>query len=196
MRRTRKLLNTFILVNLLLGTLVLGTFSNDSTQGVKAGLTSQSLSADRIPPLPRESEYRYAAQQDSEAFQWRLVDFLNTRHSQISHSAKSSNVGCSTDGTCSKNSGYVWYLLAGCETGGRYDNPNTGNGFYGYFQFSLSTWKSLGGTGYPHEHSYDIQRSFASKLQSKSGWGQWPKCGCQLKLNTPSNCAKLGYRYG
>jgi hypothetical protein len=78
--------------------------------------------------------------------------------------------------------GDVWHALAVCETGGKMDNPNTGNGYYGYFQFSLGTWQSVGGPGYPHEHSYETQRSYAQKLQARSGWGQWPACSAKLGL--------------
>lgn len=76
----------------------------------------------------------------------------------------------------------VWWLLAGCETGYRYDNPNTGNGFYGYFQFDLQTWQSVGGPGYPHEHSYEVQRSYAQALQTLRGWSPWPHCSRVLGL--------------
>lgn len=79
-------------------------------------------------------------------------------------------------------SGDVWHALAMCETGGKMNNPNTGNGYYGYFQFSLGTWQSVGGTGYPHEHSYETQKAFAQKLQARSGWGQWPACSRKLGL--------------
>ena len=38
--------------------------------------------------------------------------------------------------------------IAACESGG---NPatNTGNGFYGKYQFTQETWQSVGGTGNP-----------------------------------------------
>jgi hypothetical protein len=62
------------------------------------------------------------------------------------------------------------------------DNPNTGNGYYGYFQFALSTWQSVGGPGYPHEHSYETQKHYAQILQQRSGWGQWPHCSKELGL--------------
>jgi hypothetical protein len=77
--------------------------------------------------------------------------------------------------------GDVWWELAGCETGYKYDNPNTGNGYFGYFQFSLPTWQSVGGPGYPHEHSYETQKEYAQKLQARSGWGQWPHCSKVLR---------------
>ncbi len=67
--------------------------------------------------------------------------------------------------------------LARCETGGTM-NPatNTGNGYYGAFQFTLGTWHSIGGTGYPHEHPYVVQRDLARALILRSGWGQFPSC--------------------
>lgn len=68
------------------------------------------------------------------------------------------------------------HALAMCETGGRMDNPNTGNGYFGFFQFSLATWRSVGGARYPHEHSYAEQASRARALILRSGWGQFPRC--------------------
>lgn len=70
--------------------------------------------------------------------------------------------------------------LARCESGMR--NVNTGNGYYGYFQFLPSTWRSLGASGLPHEHSYEVQLQYAKKLQARSGWGQWPACTRKLGL--------------
>jgi hypothetical protein len=68
------------------------------------------------------------------------------------------------------------HRLAMCETGGKMDNPNTGNGYYGFFQFSLSTWRDIGGPGYPHEHSYETQKEYAIKLYFRDGWSPWPTC--------------------
>ena len=75
----------------------------------------------------------------------------------------------------------VWAQLAQCESGG---NPatNTGNGFYGMYQFTLETWQSLGGTGYPYEADAATQTAMAKKLQAQSGWGQWPGCADKLGL--------------
>ena len=75
----------------------------------------------------------------------------------------------------------VWAKLAQCESGG---NPatNTGNGFYGMYQFTLETWQSLGGTGYPYEADAATQTAMAKKLQAQAGWGQWPGCADKLGL--------------
>ena len=76
----------------------------------------------------------------------------------------------------------VWAKLAQCESGG---NPaaNTGNGFYGMYQFTLETWQALGGTGYPHEADAATQTAMAKKLQAQAGWGQWPGCAGKLGLH-------------
>ena len=75
----------------------------------------------------------------------------------------------------------VWGALAQCESGG---NPatNTGNGYYGLYQFSASTWRSMGGTGLPSEASAEEQTMRAQMLQQRSGWGQWPSCSAKLGL--------------
>lgn len=76
----------------------------------------------------------------------------------------------------------IWYRLAMCETGGKMNNPNTGNGYSGYFQFTDQTWHSVGGSGSAWQHSYEEQKSLAQILQQRSGWGQWPRCSRVLGL--------------
>lgn len=75
----------------------------------------------------------------------------------------------------------VWDELAECESGGDW-SANTGNGYYGGIQFSLETWRSVGGSGYPHENSREEQIKRGKILQEQSGWGQWPACAAELGL--------------
>lgn len=75
----------------------------------------------------------------------------------------------------------VWAALAQCESGGN-PSTNTGNGYYGLYQFSLATWRSLGGSGLPSENSAAEQTRIAQILQARSGWGQWPACAAKLGL--------------
>lgn len=75
----------------------------------------------------------------------------------------------------------VWAKLAKCECGGN-ASCNTGNGYYGMYQFSLPTWRSVGGTGLPSEASAEEQTMRAQILQKRSGWGQWPACTRKLGL--------------
>jgi LysM repeat protein len=77
--------------------------------------------------------------------------------------------------------GSVWDQLAACESGGNWA-INTGNGYYGGLQFTLSTWQSLGGSGLPSNASREEQIARAQALQARSGWGQWPACTAKLGL--------------
>jgi len=78
-------------------------------------------------------------------------------------------------------SGSVWDRLAQCESGGNWQ-INTGNGYYGGLQFLPSTWRAVGGTGLPHQHSREEQIKRAEILLARSGWGQWPACTAKLGL--------------
>lgn len=78
--------------------------------------------------------------------------------------------------------GDVWGALARCESGGNPKSVGGGGRFYGAFQFTPSTWRSLGYSGLPTDHDYGTQLAAAQKLQARSGWGQWPHCSRKLGL--------------
>jgi resuscitation-promoting factor RpfB len=86
-----------------------------------------------------------------------------------------------SSGGSSTPSGSVWDKLAQCESGGNW-SINTGNGYYGGLQFSLSTWRAYGGSGRPNEASREEQIAIAKKLQADAGWGAWPACSSKLGL--------------
>ena len=67
--------------------------------------------------------------------------------------------------------------IAACESGG---NPQavSSNGMYrGKYQFSMSTWAAVGGSGDPAAAPEAEQDRRAAILYSQSGAGQWPVCG-------------------
>jgi hypothetical protein len=66
--------------------------------------------------------------------------------------------------------------IAACESGGNY-STNTGNGFYGAYQFTQSTWESVGGTGNPAAASPAEQDKRAAMLYAQQGSSPWPVCG-------------------
>lgn len=74
----------------------------------------------------------------------------------------------------------VWAKLRRCEAGGDY-RRNSGNGYYGAYQFSASTWRSLGYPGWPHQAPPAVQDDAARRLQQRSGWGQWPACSRRIR---------------
>jgi len=65
---------------------------------------------------------------------------------------------------------------ASCESG---HNPrtNTGNGFYGAFQFTASTAAAAGFQTLPHLTSWYEQAVRAVRWRNIAGSGQWPVCG-------------------
>ena len=111
-----------------------------------------------------------------------------TQQNTDSSSSSSGSSSSSSSGGSSSSSGgsaavsgddaSIWAAIAQCESGG---NPttNTGNGYYGMYQFSLPTWQSVGGTGLPSDASAEEQTMRARMLQQRAGWGQW---GCAYKL--------------
>ncbi len=70
----------------------------------------------------------------------------------------------------------IYSHIRNCESGGNY-STNTGNGYYGAYQFSQSTWNSLGLAGTPSSASPATQDAAAAQLAARSGFGQWPVCG-------------------
>jgi len=49
--------------------------------------------------------------------------------------------------------------------------------YYGGLQFDLSTWRSVGGKGFPHHNSILEQKYRAVKLIKRRGYSPWPICG-------------------
>lgn len=77
----------------------------------------------------------------------------------------------------SSASGLNWAALANCESGGNPHAVDPSGSYYGLYQFSVSTWDSLGGSGLPSNASAGEQTTRAELLYQRSGAGQWPVCG-------------------
>jgi hypothetical protein len=73
--------------------------------------------------------------------------------------------------------------LRRCESGGDY-SANTGNGYYGAYQFARGTWASLGYRGRPDQAPPAVQDQAAARLQSLTGWSSWPACSARLGLRS------------
>jgi uncharacterized protein YabE (DUF348 family) len=73
--------------------------------------------------------------------------------------------------------------LRSCE--GAYTS-NTNNGYYGAYQFNLSTWKSNAPPGFenirPDLTDPVIQDQAATNLYKRRGWQPWPACSIKLGL--------------
>lgn len=73
-----------------------------------------------------------------------------------------------------------WAALARCESGGNPRAMNPSGRYQGLYQFSVPTWRAVGGSGRPVDHSASEQTFRAKKLYKRSGAGQWPVCGRKL----------------
>lgn len=79
------------------------------------------------------------------------------------------------------NSRDVWAALRNCESGGNYAE-NTGNGYYGAYQYDLSTWDNYGGYTRPDLAPPGVQDAKAHADQASRGWAPWPSCSSGLGL--------------
>jgi hypothetical protein len=68
-----------------------------------------------------------------------------------------------------------FYRLRVCESGNNY-RDNTGNGYYGAYQFAISTWRNLGMSGRPDQAAPELQHHAAYVLYKNAGRGPWPAC--------------------
>jgi lysozyme family protein len=76
----------------------------------------------------------------------------------------------------SADPGTILERIAECESGGE-PTMDTGNGYYGKYQFSRSTWRSVGGRGNPARASESEQDRRAARLYRREGTKPWPVCG-------------------
>ncbi len=75
-----------------------------------------------------------------------------------------------------------FYKLRQCESSGRW-SANTGNGYYGAYQFAESTWRGLGYHGRPDQAKPGVQTDAATKLHARDGWHPWPACARKEHLH-------------
>lgn len=107
-----------------------------------------------------------------------------------------------------------WYRLRMCESSNNY-SINTGNGYYGAYQFDLATWRSVGGSGLPSNASKAEQDKRALILYHERGWQPWtcarivgltggggssggtaPDSGSSTPIHTAHGWPGVHYQYG
>lgn len=70
-----------------------------------------------------------------------------------------------------------WAALARCESGGNPRAIGGGGAYRGLYQFRISTWQGVGGTGDPINASVGEQTYRAKLLYLRAGRAPWPHCG-------------------
>ena len=76
----------------------------------------------------------------------------------------------------------AWRALAACESSGDPRAVSPSGRYFGAFQFDLTTWRELGYSGNPRDHSFSVQLQAAKKLHARRGWQPWPVCSRRLAL--------------
>jgi resuscitation-promoting factor RpfB len=98
-----------------------------------------------------------------------------------SPSGGSGNSSSSSSARSSTGSGGLnWAALAACESGGDPSIVSASGAYHGLYQFSVSTWRSVGGGGLPSQASASEQTYRAQLLYDRSGASPWPTCGSRL----------------
>jgi hypothetical protein len=77
--------------------------------------------------------------------------------------------------------GDAFARLRFCESGGDYTR-NTGNGFYGAYQYDLGTWANYQGYARPDLAPAAVQDAKARITQAARGWNPWPACSLRIGL--------------
>ncbi|MFF5704505.1 ubiquitin-like domain-containing protein [Streptomyces sp. NPDC012794] len=77
--------------------------------------------------------------------------------------------------------GLNWAALAQCESGGRPSATDPSGTYGGLYQFDVSTWRALGGSGRPQDAPASEQTYRAKKLYVQRGASPWPHCGRRLE---------------
>ncbi len=75
----------------------------------------------------------------------------------------------------------VWAELRDCESGGNYAE-DTGNGYYGAYQFALSTWEGLGFSGLPSDAAPAVQDEAARRAPSALRMGSMAGLLCRARI--------------
>ncbi|MFF4368551.1 ubiquitin-like domain-containing protein [Streptomyces sp. NPDC001594] len=73
-----------------------------------------------------------------------------------------------------------WGALAQCESGGRPAATDASGTYGGLYQFDVTTWQALGGSGRPQDAPAGEQTFRAKKLYVQRGASPWPHCGRRL----------------
>ena len=74
-----------------------------------------------------------------------------------------------------------WYRLRLCESGNDY-RRNSGNGYYGAYQFDIGTWNNYGGYARADLAPPAVQDAKALDTYNRRGWSPWPACARKLGL--------------
>jgi hypothetical protein len=186
-RRTSVVLTALATTGLAGGAFAHQTGGSASTSGplrmgsqgaaVRALQLKLGVGADGIfGPITRAAVKRYEARNGLVAdgvADSRTLRSLGLSMRPISDVTRAASVGVST-GTSA-----LLQRIAMCESGGNPAAVDSTGRYRGKYQFSMQTWRSMGGSGDPAAAPEAVQDRLAAKLLAASGTSPWPVCGRQ-----------------
>lgn len=136
------------------------TFDTKSTQVVTAKIaTVPNFDVEVVAPL-RAAQAK--AQAEAQAAQARAQQAAQQAAKTVTAPAVAAD-------------GDLLYKLRLCEAGGIYTR-NSGNGYFGAYQYSLSTWNNYGGYARPDLAPAEVQDAKAQADIARRGFAPWPAC--------------------
>lgn len=145
--------------------------SDTATKRASAATTAKKSSSDSSADKPSSSKTDSAP------------SVSGKETSGKSEKKSSSDKGFSPDTTIpAKVKALDWEALAHCEATGNPKAYNPSGPYYGLYQFDLSTWRSVGGSGTPTQAGAAEQTYRAQLLYIDRGYSSapWPVCGKHL----------------
>ena len=138
---------------------VAGQMKTAKAANVRADLTTRAVRLARKADISAAAERRRARGKSADQLRARIRGLTHRLHAPTGSTASP-----------------TMQAIAECESGG---NPatDTGNGFYGKYQFDLQTWQAVGGSGNPAQASEAEQDRRAAALYAQAGPSPWPVCG-------------------
>ena len=106
---------------------------------------------------------------------------VGTKPEPVAAPAPSSSAPSGSSSAGGGGGGGAWAAVARCESGGNPGAVSSTGKYRGLYQFSVETWRSVGGAGDPAAASAAEQTRRAQMLLARSGAGQWPECGRYLR---------------
>jgi hypothetical protein len=88
-------------------------------------------------------------------------------------------LGVETGAAKASGAGASLERIAACESGGDPTAVSADGQYHGKYQFSVETWRQMGGTGDPAAASEAEQDRRAEMLLEQAGPGSWPVCAEQ-----------------
>jgi flagellar biosynthesis GTPase FlhF len=158
------------------------TTQQQTAQQQQAAQAQQTAQQQQAAQAQQAAQQQAAAQQAQQQQAAQAQQAQQQQAAQAQQAAQQQQAAQAAPAPAASSLSNDFARLRQCESGGNYGD-NTGNGYYGAYQFSQSTWQGLGYSGLPSDASPAQQDQAAQQLQAQRGWSPWPSCSAQLGLN-------------